>query len=100
MADEERDPYLLDRHHLLKNAIIQTGPDKVARWYVPRDDFEAMVKERDELRKALALVNVGVRIRDPRVRIDVGKVLDSVGQTAEQAHATGSVILSAQERKR
>lgn len=86
--------YLPDNHHLLRNSIVQTGPDAVSHWFVPRDEFEAVTKERDELRKALAIVNVSVRVKDPRLQIDLGKVLDSVGETMDQARATGSIILS------
>ena len=94
----ERDPYLLDNHPLLRNAVIMSGRDRQPCWYVPRQDFEAMVKERDELRKAVALLNVAIRIKDPRVSLDVRKILDSVGQGFDQAQATGSIILGARQR--
>lgn len=89
--------YLPETHHLLRSMSSVEHAGTRTDW-IPRDQFEEIVKERDDLRKALAVVNVGVRIQDPRLGIDVGAVLDGVGETFEQARATGSIILSVRER--
>lgn len=88
--------YLPDRHPLLKR-MASVEHDGVKTDWIPRDQFETVVEERDRLRRALALVNVGVRIHDDRVPVDPGKVLDGVGETLEQARATASVMLGIRE---
>lgn len=90
--------YLLDTDRRLARAIQLTMPASDPQWFIPRADFENALRELDELRRALALLNVAVTIKDVRVSLDVRKILDPLGETVEQAKATGSIILGARTR--
>lgn len=93
------DPYLLDTDSRLKRMVTVKHGDTATQW-IPRDQFEATLRELHDYRKALALVNVAVTVKDTRIHLDVRKILDSLGETVNQAVATGSIILSARNREK
>lgn len=60
--------------------------------YVPRAQFEQIVRERDELRRALSLLNAAVRLGQQRTGLSATKLLDHQGMTFDLAMATTNII--------
>lgn len=76
------------REHLVQ--VVLPG-DNAPHEYMPRDQWEKMAKERDEYRRALALISVWrlqAGLRDP----DLDRILRGVGEDYPQARATASII--------
>ena len=96
MSDQP-EPYLLDSDSRLKRMATVKHGDVVTQW-LARDPFESVLKDFHEARKALSLLNVALTDKDPRVSLDVRKMLGPLGETVEQARATGSIILSVRTR--
>ncbi len=88
MADEEHK--LSPRHPLLKRSVTVIHGGEVTQW-VPVDVLEQVEKERQELRRTLAMINVAV-IFPTQVPFDVHGLLAKHGETLEQARATLGVL--------
>lgn len=83
--------YYPDNHsYLRKHLVTVTLPGGEQAQYVPRAAFETMAKERDELRRALAIVNVAYRLG---IEHDLAhRELEKNRQTLAQAQATAGII--------
>lgn len=92
------EPYLLDKDSRLSRMVTVEHGGSKTQW-IPRDQYESVLKDYHEVRRALALLNVAVTIKDPLVSLDVRKILDPLGETIEQARATGGIILNARTRE-
>ncbi len=72
--------------------LTQTIGDETTE-YVPREMFEALLVEKNEYRRALALVNVAYRLGVETEAAD--RHLDALRETFAQAQATYGLIGSA-----
>lgn len=88
MADEEHK--LSPRHPLLKRAVTVVQGGVETQW-VPVDVLEQVEKERQELRRTLAMINVAATFPS-LVTFDVRGLLAKHGETIEQARATLGVL--------
>lgn len=90
--DRYPDSHPAVREHVVKVAL----PGGELREYMPRDELERVVAERNHYRRVLALISawrLDSGVRD----LDLDRLLARVGEGYDEARATAGVIASVRE---
>lgn len=87
------DNHSLIRHHM----ITLTTPDGVAQ-YMPREQWEAVVAERDEYRRVLALISAW-RLDSGTRNAQLDALLRRVGEDYDSARAMHDLVAWARDHR-
>lgn len=85
-----------DSHPVLAGRITITTPEGETQ-YVPREDFEQILAERDDLRRALTITAAAVYFPERTTGIDLKRVIERTGTTKGVVEATLGIIDSARK---
>lgn len=96
-APSPKEHYLPDIHPLIRENLVTITTPEGSSEYVPREVFEKVVKERDDLNRTMAMISAEYFVG---VELDIGALLAREGHGAEQGEATASIIRSVQSSKR